>query len=178
MFPRLLRRISTSPFAQDFRGPPEPQRPRTIVSLPIHREAMQVTFSTQSARFMTKGKYLYVKERGSVLVEFAPRALEQKPEEKKVCTLAAEDFYHILHLQEDIQLSKRFKTHTAVLSFQRIAEDIRLSLELQQDVPVHRSIDLRSGEFFMVQQYLRYALPYTIGWFALGNAELATQHAD
>lgn len=126
---------------------------------------------------MTKDKYLYVKERGLVLVEFAPRA-PVKSVEKQVCTLAAEDFYNILHLQEDIHLSKRFKTHTAVLSFQRLAEDIRLSLELQQEVPVLRSVDLRSGEFFMVQQYLQYALPYVMGWFALGNAELATQHAD
>jgi len=176
MFPRLFRRLSTSPFAEDFRGPPQPQRPRTIVSLPIYRDTQQVTFSTQSARFMTKDKFLYVKERGSVLVEFTPKG---KPEDKKVCTLTPDDFYHILHLQESIQLNKRFKAHTAVLSLQRQAEDIRLSLELQEaSGSMHRSVDLRSGEFFMVQQYLQYALPYAMGWFALGNAELAAQHAD
>lgn len=149
------------------------------MSLPIYRETQQVVFSTQSARFLVRDKFLYLKERGNVLVEFSVKTADNKFDDKKMTTLSPEDFYGIINLKGDIQLLKRFKTHTAVLSLQQKADHTRLSLELEEETGrVQRTVDLRSGELFMLQHYLQYALPYTLGWFALANAELAAQHVD
>lgn len=190
ILPYMLRRACVrafaSPFAQDWRSP-EFNKPKPIANYVVFRESMQVHFAAYPARFLSKEKYMYIKDRGLLMVEFIPKETSLSDpnrkslllKDKKVAVLHGEDFHSIIHFKGEFQVTRKFKEQMASLSFKQMAEGTHINLSLAEtptQEATTREILLRPSEFYLVQRYLDYSLPYVMGWYALGNGSLAEQN--
>ena len=190
ILPYMLRRACVrafaSPFAQDWQSP-EFNRPKPIVNYVVFRETSQVHFAAYPARFIAREKYMYIKDRGSLMVEFIPKETSLSDptrkslliKDKKVTILHGEDFQPIIHFKGDFQLTKKYKDQLSNLHFKQTSEGVHVTLssaETSSQEALTREIVLRPSEFYLVQRYLEYALPYVMGWYALANSSLAEQN--
>lgn len=130
---------------------------------------------------------MYIKERGSLNLEFIPKEVSLTDpsrktlviKNKKMINLHGEDFHQILNLKEELQITRKFKELTSTLTLRQLPEGVHFHLsitEVSAPEPVTRDLTVRPGEFFLVQRYLDFALPHVMGWYALGNSSLAEQN--
>ena len=130
---------------------------------------------------------MFIKDRGSLLVEFIPKEVSLTDpskktlllRNKKVMSLQGEDFHQVIDFKGEVQVTRKYKEQPTTLTFKQAHEGVSLHLTVAEPAssePVSRDITLRPGEFYLVQRYLEYSLPFVMGWYALGNGSLAEQN--
>ena len=186
MLRRACVRAFASPFSQDWRNP-DFSRPKPIANYVVFRDTLQVHFAAYPARFQSGDKYMFIKDRGSLLVEFIPKEVSLTDpskktlllRNKKVMSLQGEDFHQVIDFKGEVQVTRKYKEQPTTLTFKQAHEGVSLHLTVAEPAssePVSRDITLRPGEFYLVQRYLEYSLPFVMGWYALGNGSLAEQN--
>ena len=160
-----------------------------IVNVPINRDNQLFQASVVPARFLARERYITLKDRGLVLFEFTPKEVSQSDparkllvqNEKKVATIFSDDFYNLLNFKDELTISRRTKAQTYEIALTKTQEGVHMKLEITEPTQTMREITLKMGEFFMVQRFLdviltQYSLPYVMGWYAIGNTQLAEQN--
>lgn len=171
-----LRRLHT-PFPKAWKPPTPHAQPQLFVPFLLSRPQLLLSFSAFPAQFTLKGEVLYVSSPGRVNVEFIPKkegdarkALDL--ERKQFITLYPSELYHFWSPASSSSITRETKDFKKRLTFQQTASTLELSLTVQPrsgGAATPRLEVLQPGELWLVQAYLKHALPSLTGWVALGG---------
>eukprot|EP01017_Pseudomicrothorax_dubius_P023578 TRINITY_DN2515_c0_g1_i4.p1 TRINITY_DN2515_c0_g1~~TRINITY_DN2515_c0_g1_i4.p1 ORF type:complete len:222 (-),score=50.29 TRINITY_DN2515_c0_g1_i4:131-796(-) len=162
-------------------------KPYTITS-----NEMVLSITPIKGKFGVKRDYISMVKNGSLLFEFIPQIRDAENRanldwnNRKNYAMAVKSIGDILTMDlkalktQDFKIEMTYSTittkETKTLTIQKTKEEkevlFTLKVETVQGNPSTYKIPISIGEFVVLQELTKYALPYLIGWNALLSAKL------
>ena len=175
-----------SPFPKVWKPNVSEVRPKVYIPLLINRPNSVLSINAYTATLKLKDESLYLSSPGTITVEFIPKT-DQKGsakrsldvQQRKYITVFPEEFVRFWDLQASIPIVRDTKDSLKRLALTRSGTEVSISLSVQQRNGAEtetREERLRTEEHWLVQEYIKYAIPLMSGWFGLGDLSVVEQN--
>ena len=141
-----------------------------------------MNFNVVKATLKIRDNYIILKNKGHLQVEMVPLVVHPTDSSKKTINqrdrlsawLQPEAIYALLNEKSTQILCKKDSDAYEVSTVDR-ADEWEWTITKNFNSDTKRVVIMNKVERFMVQEFIKYSLPYVQGWFAIGDNRIAEQ---
>ena len=173
-----------SSFKKDWGGNDQSSSARKVlINQTCYRDNMLMNLSVLKANFKIREQYIVLRNKGLMIIEMIPLTINEIDPTRKV--LNPRDKYSVL-VNSDALFALIHETNTKFNykkendAYEVITSDKTNEWEWtivkNSNLETKRVITMNKSERFIAKEFLKYSIPYIMGWYSLGDLRIAEQN--